>query len=121
VLFWFMQVFQLRFSSRGDVALLSNANLSVPDAPWYMHNLWANGHVGVVRSLLWDEEVRVSPNPVCKWANINMFRTTLLSRGAKIMISMLGHAYSPKVGQRVTQWMLTQLHESEVLTERMDT
>lgn len=45
------------FISRGDVALLSNANLSVPDAPWYLHKLWTNGHVGVVRSLLWDDEV----------------------------------------------------------------
>ena len=37
--------------------MVSNANLSIPDAPWYLHNLWTNGHIGIVRSLLWDEEV----------------------------------------------------------------
>jgi hypothetical protein len=48
----------LKNGFRGDVALLSNVNITVPDAPWYLHNLWTNGHVGVVRSLLFDEEVR---------------------------------------------------------------
>jgi hypothetical protein len=51
---------QAEVHSRGDIALLSNANLSVPDAPWYLHNIWTNGHLGVVRSLLWDEEVSLS-------------------------------------------------------------
>ncbi|KAF8075971.1 WD40-repeat-containing domain protein [Lyophyllum atratum] len=46
-------------SNEGDVALLSNANLSVPDAPWYLHNIWSTGHTGVVRSLLWDSENNV--------------------------------------------------------------
>lgn len=44
---------------RGDVALLTNANLSVDDAPWSLHHLWTAGHVGVVRSLLYDEEHNV--------------------------------------------------------------
>ncbi|CAA7270746.1 unnamed protein product [Cyclocybe aegerita] len=43
-------------SNEGDVALLSNVNPSVQDAPWCLHKLWTHGHVGVVRSLLWDEE-----------------------------------------------------------------
>ncbi|TFK43035.1 WD40-repeat-containing domain protein [Crucibulum laeve] len=43
-------------SNEGDVALLSNMNPSVADAPWCVHRLWTNGHVGVVRSMLWDEE-----------------------------------------------------------------
>jgi len=46
-------------SNEGDIALISNANLSVPDAPWYLHNIWSTGHVGVVRSLLWDHENNV--------------------------------------------------------------
>ncbi|KAF9468780.1 WD40-repeat-containing domain protein [Collybia nuda] len=46
-------------SNEGDIALLSNANITAPDAPWYLHNLWTNGHVGIVRSLLFDEENRV--------------------------------------------------------------
>lgn len=37
--------------------MLSNANITVPGAPWYLQNVWANGHVGIVRSLLFDEEV----------------------------------------------------------------
>ncbi|KAG6906559.1 hypothetical protein DXG01_013187 [Tephrocybe rancida] len=41
-------------SNEGDISLLSNANLSVPGAPWYLHNTWSTGHVGIVRSLLWD-------------------------------------------------------------------
>jgi len=46
-------------SNEGDIALLSNANPFIPDDPWYLHNLWTNGHAGVVRSLLWDEENNV--------------------------------------------------------------
>ncbi|KAG5645772.1 hypothetical protein DXG03_005309 [Asterophora parasitica] len=46
-------------SNEGDIALLSNANLTVPDAPWYLHNIWSTGHVGVVRSLLWDHQNNV--------------------------------------------------------------
>ncbi|KAF8900022.1 WD40-repeat-containing domain protein [Mucidula mucida] len=40
-------------SNEGDFALLS-----IPDSgsPWYIHNIWSHGHVGVVRSLLWDKE-----------------------------------------------------------------
>lgn len=32
-------------------------NTSVPDAPWCLHKLWTHGHVGVVRALVWDEQV----------------------------------------------------------------
>ncbi|GLB33396.1 putative WD40 repeat-like protein [Lyophyllum shimeji] len=46
-------------SNEGDVALLSNADLSVSDATWCLHNVWSAGHVGVVRSLLWDHESNV--------------------------------------------------------------
>ncbi|KAJ7590778.1 WD40-repeat-containing domain protein [Mycena floridula] len=42
-------------SNEGDIALMSNSNLSVAGSPWGLHRLWTNGHVGVVRSLLWDE------------------------------------------------------------------
>lgn len=42
---------------RGDIAMLSNMNTSVPDAPWCLHKLWTHGHSGVVRGLLWDEAV----------------------------------------------------------------
>ncbi|RDB20465.1 WD repeat-containing protein 89 [Hypsizygus marmoreus] len=46
-------------SNEGDIALLSNSELSTANAPWCLHNIWSNGHVGVVRSLLWDEENKV--------------------------------------------------------------
>jgi len=46
---------------RGDVALLSNMNISTNYAPWCLHKLWTHGHVGVVRSLFWDEPVRPPP------------------------------------------------------------
>ena len=106
---WFIQEFKLRFISRGDVALLSNANLSVPDAPWYLHSLWTNGHVGIVRSLLWDDDVCILQDPVGDMAkNSDMFRTMFSSRGAKTITSMLGHAYCWKMGHRATRW--TSIH-----------
>ncbi|KAF9004783.1 WD40-repeat-containing domain protein [Cyathus striatus] len=46
-------------SNEGDAALLSNMNPSVSDAPWFLHILWTNNHVGIVRSLLWDEQNQV--------------------------------------------------------------
>ncbi|KAF8875353.1 WD40-repeat-containing domain protein, partial [Gymnopilus junonius] len=46
-------------SNEGDIAMLSNMNVSVPDAPWGLHKLWTHGHTGVVRSLLWDEENQI--------------------------------------------------------------
>jgi len=58
--------FRTEVISRGDVALLSNANLFVPDAPWYLHGIWANGHIGVVRSILYDEEVSLPLKLACK-------------------------------------------------------
>ncbi|KAJ6627429.1 WD40-repeat-containing domain protein [Mycena sp. CBHHK59/15] len=46
-------------SNEGDIALLTNPNLAAPGAPWSLRNVWTNGHVGVVRSLLWDDEKEV--------------------------------------------------------------
>ncbi|KDR74407.1 hypothetical protein GALMADRAFT_141450 [Galerina marginata CBS 339.88] len=46
-------------TNEGDIALLSNMNIEVPDAPWCLHKLWTHGHSGVVRSLLWDEENKI--------------------------------------------------------------
>ncbi|KAJ6567269.1 WD40-repeat-containing domain protein [Mycena vulgaris] len=43
-------------SNQGDIALLTNPNLTVPAAPWSLCNTWTNGHTGIVRSLLWDEQ-----------------------------------------------------------------
>ena len=57
-------------SFRGDIALLSNVNISVPDAPWYLQKLWTHGHVGVVRSLLWDEEVGSVPSYLLSLSDI---------------------------------------------------
>ncbi|KAF5321773.1 hypothetical protein D9619_001185 [Psilocybe cf. subviscida] len=42
-------------SNEGDIALLSNMNPSVPDAPWCLRKLFTHGHTGVVRTALWDE------------------------------------------------------------------
>jgi WD40 repeat protein len=44
-------------SNEGDVALITTSNLSSSTAPWSVNGLWTNGHIGVVRSLLWDEPV----------------------------------------------------------------
>ncbi|KAF7330771.1 WD40 repeat-like protein [Mycena venus] len=46
-------------SNQGDFALLTNSDLSTPAAPWSLCNTWANGHAGIVRSLLWDEQNEV--------------------------------------------------------------
>ncbi|KAF8624583.1 hypothetical protein AX15_005804 [Amanita polypyramis BW_CC] len=49
-------------SNEGDAALLSHPDLTSANAPWVIHKRWSNGHVGIVRALLWDEEV-LSPSP----------------------------------------------------------
>ncbi|KAI0080683.1 WD40 repeat-like protein [Panus rudis PR-1116 ss-1] len=46
-------------SNEGDVALLTRPNLSDANTPWLLHRTWTTGHVGVVRSLLWDEKNNV--------------------------------------------------------------
>ncbi|KAJ7873374.1 WD40-repeat-containing domain protein [Mycena olivaceomarginata] len=46
-------------SNQGDVALLTNSDLGAPAAPWSLCNTWTNGHTGIVRSLLWDEQNEV--------------------------------------------------------------
>lgn len=43
-------------SNEGDAALITNSDLSQPTAPWTIHSIWAGGHVGIVRSILWDED-----------------------------------------------------------------
>lgn len=42
---------------RGDIGLVTCQNLDDVDAPWRLEKLWTCGHVGVIRSVLWDEEV----------------------------------------------------------------
>ncbi|KAJ6516287.1 WD40-repeat-containing domain protein [Mycena sanguinolenta] len=46
-------------SNQGDFALLTNPDLSASAAPWSLCNTWINGHSGIVRSLLWDEQNQV--------------------------------------------------------------
>ncbi|KAM6495394.1 WD40-repeat-containing domain protein [Amanita muscaria] len=46
-------------SNEGDVALLSHSDLTTAGAAWNIHKQWSNGHVGIVRALLWDEEYNV--------------------------------------------------------------
>ncbi|KIK68593.1 hypothetical protein GYMLUDRAFT_36052 [Collybiopsis luxurians FD-317 M1] len=52
-------------SNEGDIALLSNNDLSTPQNSnpsagneWTLHKLWLTGHEGIVRSLLWDDQVQ---------------------------------------------------------------
>ncbi|KZP21757.1 hypothetical protein FIBSPDRAFT_860340 [Athelia psychrophila] len=42
-------------SNEGDVALITSSNLSSASAPWSLERVWTHGHVGVVRSFLYDE------------------------------------------------------------------
>ncbi|KAF8632031.1 hypothetical protein AX17_004974 [Amanita inopinata Kibby_2008] len=46
-------------SNEGDAALLSHSDLTNAEAPWHIHKQWSNGHAGIVRALLWDEEYKV--------------------------------------------------------------
>ncbi|OJA12671.1 hypothetical protein AZE42_10141 [Rhizopogon vesiculosus] len=46
-------------SNEGDVALLSSSNVADSSAPWTINSVWAGGHAGVVRSVLWDENHEV--------------------------------------------------------------
>ncbi|KAL4082095.1 WD40-repeat-containing domain protein [Scleroderma yunnanense] len=43
-------------SNEGDAALITNSDLSKPDAPWTLRSVWTGGHAGIVRSILWDED-----------------------------------------------------------------
>lgn len=47
-------------SNEGDIALITRSSFSDASAPWTLERMWTNSHVGVVRSLLWDEKVRSS-------------------------------------------------------------
>ncbi|KAK7061372.1 WD40 repeat-like protein [Favolaschia claudopus] len=46
-------------SNQGDFALLTNPDLSTPSSPWSLCNTWTNGHAGIVRSLIWDEQNQI--------------------------------------------------------------
>jgi len=46
-------------SNEGDVALLSSSNIADSSTPWTINSVWAGGHAGVVRSVLWDENHEV--------------------------------------------------------------
>lgn len=54
--------FNVDLSHRGDVALLSSTDVADSSAPWTINSVWAGGHTGVVRSVLWDENVSF---PLC--------------------------------------------------------
>lgn len=46
-------------SNEGDIALINSSDLSSAGAPWRTRAVWSTGHVGVVRSHLWDERNNV--------------------------------------------------------------
>ncbi|KIM67672.1 hypothetical protein SCLCIDRAFT_1209773 [Scleroderma citrinum Foug A] len=46
-------------SNEGDAALITNGDLTRPDAPWAIQSIWTGGHTGIVRSILWDEDNNV--------------------------------------------------------------
>lgn len=48
---------------RGDIALVTRSTFGKTDVPWTMERLWRTNHVGVVRSVLWDERVRSRHSP----------------------------------------------------------
>ncbi|KAI0723001.1 WD40-repeat-containing domain protein [Earliella scabrosa] len=41
-------------SNEGDVALITKPTFSDANAPWLLQRTWSTGHVGVVRSAMWD-------------------------------------------------------------------
>ncbi|KAF8690387.1 hypothetical protein AX14_002948 [Amanita brunnescens Koide BX004] len=44
-------------SNEGDAALLTHPDLRNASSSWTIHKQWSNGHIGIVRALLWDNEV----------------------------------------------------------------
>lgn len=44
-------------NDRGDAAVLTHPDLRHAHSSWAIHKQWSNGHVGIVRALLWDDEV----------------------------------------------------------------
>lgn len=41
--------------------MITRSTFSDPSVPWKMERLWSGSHVGVVRSVLWDEQVGTEP------------------------------------------------------------
>ncbi|KAF8351007.1 WD40 repeat-like protein [Amanita rubescens] len=46
-------------SNEGDAAVLTHPDLRHANSSWAIHKQWSNGHVGIVRALLWDNEHNV--------------------------------------------------------------
>ena len=59
--------------SRGDIALLRNADLHDRASHWSLERLWTGHHKGVVRSALLDERVSPIQPLICSNARFMMF------------------------------------------------
>lgn len=66
---------------RGDIALITRTTFSDASAPWTLEQTWTNAHVGVVRSALWDEEVR--SNIRCLESVLNEDQNNILITGGE--------------------------------------
>ncbi|KAI0722170.1 WD40-repeat-containing domain protein [Cerioporus squamosus] len=42
-------------SNEGDIALITRPTFADASAPWELQRTWTTGHVGIVRTALWDE------------------------------------------------------------------
>lgn len=95
-------------ASRGDIALLSNADLSTPGAPWSLHNIWSNGHVGIVRSVLWDEEVNICFLFKTRQPSLTSHRITCSLQVAKTLKLGLGQPCHWEVKATMIRWTLSE-------------
>lgn len=68
--------------TRGDIALVTRPTFSDASVPWTLERLWTNAHVGVVRSALWDEEVR-SIFAVSRWCMLTSSQNNILITGGE--------------------------------------
>ena len=80
-----------RGHNRGDVSLLTRPTFADAGAPWLLQHTWRTAHVGVVRSLFWDEGVSaLSASLQNSNADATARRAASSSLGAKTRSSTSG-------------------------------
>ncbi|TCD66828.1 hypothetical protein EIP91_000906 [Steccherinum ochraceum] len=75
-------------SNEGDVAWITRPSLSDPNTPWSLHRMWTTGHLGIVRSLLWDESHNLlitggEDSKINVWSNPSPFANASTENGSK--------------------------------------
>jgi len=103
---------------RGDAALITNGDLTRPDAPWAIQSIWTGGHAGIVRSILWDEDVSTRPHMSC-WSFSFFKQNNVLVTGGED--SKILTWRGPQFGTREDDGDTMQVDSPKVKREWQDT